>query len=393
MDKNIMEAVERVKACYQDGIVNFGDDSRIVKCMRRALAGEKLTIAFLGGSITQGCNASTPQGCYAYRTYHWWEENFPEAEIFYWNAGIGATTSHLGVARLKEDVMSQRPDFVIVEFSVNDEDVNPHFEETYESLIRQILETPWKPALMLVHNVRYDDGGNAELIHRPIGERYHLPSVSMKPVIYAKVAEGVLDKRAITADDLHPNDLGHELVAGVITNYLDGVKKKAVSMGAKRDCGGEADKEDNFLPLPIAMTKSSYEAVTRYRNYQIDPVENHGFMKDETPQKCISDCFKRGWMAKEKGAIITFKTQGENLAVQYRKTVRKPAPIATLYLDGDRKNGHVLDANFTEDWGDCIYLQTILEHGRPGEHTVTIEITSASVEDAECFYLVSLIFG
>ena len=378
---------------FQDGLVNVGDDSRIVKCMRRALAGEKLTVAFLGGSITQGSLASTPQNCYAYRTYHWWEESFPKAEVFYWNAGIGGTTSHLGVARLEEEVLSQKPDFIVVEFSVNDEDVNPHFEETYESLVRRILEAPWKPALLLVHNVRYDDGGNAELIHRPVGERYHLPCISLKPVLYSKVAEGQLEKRSITPDDLHPNDLGHELVAKTITTYLDGERKKAIALGADANCGGEGDQEDHFLPLPIPLTKSSYERVNRYRNYQIEPTECQGFTADGTPQTCISDCFKRGYAAKEKGAKIAFRVKGENIAIQYRKTVRKPAPTAMAYLDGDRKNGTVLDANFTETWGDCLYLETILEHGAPGEHLVEIEITETSEKDAECFYLVSIIAG
>ena len=379
--------------CFEDGLVNAGDSSRIRKCMQRALAGEKLTIAFLGGSITQGCNASKPELSYAYRTYAWWEKSFPNAEIFYWNAGIGGTTSHLGVARVQEEVLSQHPDFVIVEFSVNDEDVNPHFEETYESLVRRILLAPWKPAVMLVHNVRYDDGGNAELIHRPVGERYHLPSVSMKPSIYAKVAEGKLEKRSITLDDLHPNDKGHELVAGVITSYLETVREKAIEYGANKDAGGENDAEDSFLPLPIPLTRSSYETTERYRNYQITPTEIEGFTKDDTPQNCISDCFKRGWSAKTLGARITFEVTGANIAVQYRKTVRKPAPIATLYLDGNRKEGITLDANFTEDWGDCLYLETILEHGADGKHKVEIEITETHENDAESFYLVSLIVG
>ena len=72
--------------------------------------------------------------------------------------------------------------------------------------------------------------------------------------------------------------------------------------------------------------------------------------------------------------------------------MRKPAPVATLFLDGDRSRGITLDANFTEDWGDCLYLQTVLEHGSLADHTVEIEITEES-GNAECFYLVSLIAG
>lgn len=370
---------------FENGLVFAGDDSRIVKCMKRAMNGETIKVAFLGGSITQGSLASTPDKCYAFRTYSWWEKAFPKANILYWNAGIGGTTSHLGVGRVQEEVLSEKPDFVIVEFSVNDPDTEPHFQETYESLIRRILAAEWKPALMLVHNVRYDDGGNAEAIHRPVGARYNLPSVSMKTSIYPLVEEKKIDKRKITPDDLHPNDLGHEWVAGVITNFLDKVKEKALTT--------EISDKDSFLPLPAPMTASTYEKAKRYRNYQIAPISNEGFQMDDTPQQCIADCFKRGWQSRQQGAKIVFEVEGQNIAVQYRKTVRKPAPIATLYLDGDHENGVVLDANFTETWGDCLYLETILEHGTDGKHTVEIEITQTHDNDKESFYLVSLIVG
>ena len=92
---------------------------------------ERLVIGFIGGSITQGSLSTTPQTCYAYRVYTWWKETFPQAEFAYCNAGIGGTTSEFGVARVGTDLLAERPDFVIVEFSVNDESTE-HFKETYE---------------------------------------------------------------------------------------------------------------------------------------------------------------------------------------------------------------------------------------------------------------------
>ena len=126
---------------FEKGVINTGDDSRIRQVMRRAANGEALTIAFLGGSITQGCLASTPEGCYAYLTYAWWKEAFPKADFTYINAGIGGTTSHLGTGRVEEDVLQYEPDFVIVEFSVNDADDSAHFQETYEGLVRRIRQS------------------------------------------------------------------------------------------------------------------------------------------------------------------------------------------------------------------------------------------------------------
>ena len=369
---------------FEKGVINTGDDSRIRQVMRRAANGEALTIAFLGGSITQGCLASTPEGCYAYLTYAWWKEAFPKADFTYINAGIGGTTSHLGTGRVEEDVLQYEPDFVIVEFSVNDADDSAHFQETYEGLVRRILKAPSAPALLLVHNVRYDDGGNAEQIHAPVGAYYHLPSVSMKPTIYAQVAAGNIKNRDITQDDLHPNDAGHALVAGVITHYLQSVKE------AVENAAAAWGQDTPFGVLPRPLTANGYENAHRYRNDELQPVLCEGFVKDETEQSAVSDCFKKGFMASRKGDKIVFEAEGSSIGVQYKKTIKGPVPKALLTLDGDTAHPILLDGNFDEDW-DCLYLETILEHGEHKMHRIEIELTEAHENDAEPFYLVSLI--
>ena len=368
------------------GLIHVGNDERILACMARALKGEAIKVAFLGGSITQGSLASTPEKCYAYLTYTWWKEQFPKADITYINAGIGGTTSHLGTGRVEEEVLSYRPDFVIVEFSVNDADTDPHFEETYEGLVRRILKAPFQPALLLVHNVRYDDGGNAEAIHCPVEKHYDLPGVSMKSAIYPYIADGQIERRDITPDDLHPNDAGHKLVADVITWYLAQEKKKAEE-GLQE--GKNFRVGETVLPAPI--TANGYEAAHRYRNDELKPVVCEGFVKDTAIQSCVADCFKMGFSAAKINDKIVFEVEASSIAVQYRKTVRKPAPVAELILDGDTEHAFKLDANFEEDWGDCLFLETVLEHGERKNHTVEIRITEAHEDDREVFYLVSLI--
>lgn len=387
---------------YEKGVINTGDDSRIRKVMQRAADGRSLKLAFLGGSITQGCLASTPEGCYAYLTYAWWKQAFPKADFTYINAGIGGTTSHLGTGRVEEDVLQYEPDFVIVEFSVNDDGGSAHFQETYEGLVRRIIKAPCAPALLLVHNVRYDDGCNAEQIHVPVGAYYHLPSVSMKPTIYAQVEAGKIKNRDITPDDLHPNDAGHALVAGVITHYLESVKKaveaessagvpiEAANAGDKAGKGGEEAQDAPFGVLPRPLTANGYENAHRYRNDELKPVLCEGFVKDESKQSCVSDCFKKGFTASHKGDKIVFEVEGASIGVQYKKTMKGPLPKAALTLDGDTEHTVLLDGNFDEDW-DCLYLETVLEHGEHKVHRVEIELTETHEDDAEPFYLVSLI--
>ncbi len=380
---------------YEKGVINAGDDSRIRKVMRRAADGEAIKLAFLGGSITQGCLASTPEGCYAYLTYAWWKQAFPKADFTYINAGIGGTTSHLGTGRVEEDVLQYEPDFVIVEFSVNDDGNSAHFQETYEGLVRRIVKASCEPALLLVHNVRYDDGCNAEQIHVPVGAYYHLPSVSMKPTIYAQVEAGNIKNRDITPDDLHPNDAGHALVAGVITHYLESVKQaveEESSAGIAAETASVAGEAQDapFGVLPRPMTANGYENAHRYRNDELKPVLCEGFVKDESEQSCVSDCFKKGFTASQKGDKIVFEVEGASIGVQYKKTMKGPIPKATLTLDGDTEHAVLLDGNFDEDW-DCLYLETILEHGEHKVHRVEIELTETHDNGAEPFYLVSLI--
>ena len=96
------------------------DLTRLKNCMRRAMKGEKLTIGFFGGSITQGCLAAEHERAYSYRVFQWWKDTFPQAEISYVNGGIGGTTSYFGVSRIWQDLLMYQPDVVVVDFSVND---------------------------------------------------------------------------------------------------------------------------------------------------------------------------------------------------------------------------------------------------------------------------------
>ena len=118
---------------------------RLKNCMKRAEAGEELTIGFLGGSITQGSLATTMENTYAYRVFTWWKQTFPKANFHYVNGGIGGTTSHYGVSRAVTDVLMYQPDFVVVDFSVNDE-ADTFFQETYEGVVRKLLSWDSKPA-------------------------------------------------------------------------------------------------------------------------------------------------------------------------------------------------------------------------------------------------------
>nr|MCR5109119.1 SGNH/GDSL hydrolase family protein [Lachnospiraceae bacterium] len=120
------------------GLINRGNLSRVKKFLNRISDGEACVIAFIGGSITQGAVASTDELCYAKRVFdhisqllsenqsHPESKLHPESHLTYINAGIGATTSQFGAARVYEDVLKYDPDLVFIEYSVNDNDEAPY---------------------------------------------------------------------------------------------------------------------------------------------------------------------------------------------------------------------------------------------------------------------------
>lgn len=79
--------------------------------------------------------------------------------------------------------------------------------------------------------------------------------------------------------------------------------------------------------------------------------------------------------------------------MQYRKTIDRPALQAKLVLDGDVDNTVILDGNFEEDWGDCLWLEPILHHGEKKVHTLEITILEDEENKKEKtpFYLLSVI--
>ena len=348
---------------------------RLKECMRRAEKGGSLTIGFLGGSITQGSLASEHKKTYAYRVYSWWKETFPQAEFAYVNGGIGGTTSHYGAARAVADLLMYQPDFVVVDFSVNDE-ADSFFMETYEGVVRKLLAWPSTPAVVLLNNVFYDSGKNAQDYHNAVGERYQLPHVSIKDTIYRRMKADEFTRQELTEDGLHPNDRGHKFVAGEIIRFLEQVKEKK-----------EETEEDFQLPEPLTI--NAYENAKRLSIREISPLL-YGFRADTEEKKGHLDAFKNGWIGKKAGDGIVFETEASCIAVQYRKSVKKPALKAKLILDGDKENALILDGNFEEDWGDCQYLQVVLHHGEKKKHKIEIEVLPGP-EESVWFYLMALI--
>ena len=352
-----------------ESLIYEGSLVRLHEAMDKAAHGERTVIGYIGGSITMGSLSSTPKTCYAYLSFRWWQQHFPGTELVYVNAGIGGTSSHFGAARVREDLLLAQPDVVFVEFSVNDENT-AHFQETYEGLVRQILYSAWNPAVVLLHNVCYKDKTSALEIHSQIGKYYDIPCISFGKGVYSLIEKGQLSEGDITPDGLHPNDRGHRLLADMVCEFLE----KAYRQKRK-----------------ASLTKNRYERMARLQSRDTVPIRMEGFLADGRKSGLITEVFQGGWQAWEKGAEICFQVECVCLGVQYRKTIQRPALKAAAVVDGREEEAVILDGAFEEDWGDCLYLQSLVEGEKKEVHTLKITVLEAPKEAPLPFYLVSLL--
>jgi lysophospholipase L1-like esterase len=372
MELNIQEFADK-------GIVSLGNIHRIAKVMKKAAAGEDITIGIIGGSITRGSLATAPELCYAYLVYQWWVEKFGDSNISYVNAGVGGTTSQFGIARVDSDLLDFDPDFVITEFSVNDRD-EVLFKETYEGLVRKILMHKTEPAIMILNNVRYNNGLNAQRIHNAVGIEYDLAMINIKESLYAEIEAGHIPSADITTDFLHPNDLGHKIVAEIVINALEKIYDE-VFRGTI----------PNIYKIPKhTITQNRYMNSVRYNNKNAETISK-GFTADLTKQDSIQDKFRNGWKAAKVGDTIHFEFTGGIVSVQYCKTIRNDAPIAKAVIDGEEENAILIDANLSNTRGDSLAILNLLVEDESKIHTLDITIVKVSEESEIDFYLASIL--
>ena len=145
----------------KDGMMSLGNNRRLKNVIRRAQAGEEITIATIGGSITEGAGAKTYQECYASRFAQGFAARYGAGDgsnVRLVNAGVGGTPSTFGLMRYQRDIVDRvqdadgLPDLVIVEYSVNDYQ-EPTKHRCFESLVKTILSQPNSPAVILLFAV------------------------------------------------------------------------------------------------------------------------------------------------------------------------------------------------------------------------------------------------
>lgn len=351
------------------------DDRALAAVMRKAEAGETVTVACIGGSITQGTIAGGKRDAeagekkaYADRFIDWWKERFPETQFRFVNAGIGGTDSYLGVHRLERDVLDSEPDLVLVEFAVNDGN-NSFYKKSYDNLIYHLLTDDAAPAVICLFMAQ-TSGVSAQTNEVLVGYHYSVPMLSYANVISDMIETGRYTEKELSGDGVHPSALGHAVTGEILWNYLNGVY-------AVRDTLGEPDTEAVTEPL----TKAVYGNAAVLDGSVITPEEYGDFAEEKSCQQ-----FPNGWGCNGEGGIV-FRATFSRLGILYLATVDGKSGQFEVLIDGEPVR--TIDADFSGGWGNAIKAEEVFASDTVNEHTV--ELRRSENATGEIFHLLGLL--
>ena len=329
------------------GIVSEGDWSRLGAVMAKARRGEEICVAAIGGSITAGgLQTKDPKNRYIARVADWFTQTFPKAKVRFVNAGIGGTNSLYGAMRVQRDVLSKKPDLVIVEYAVNDNHPVPMFWDSYEGVLRQILRELQQPAVVQLFFMQRK-GENAQATQQMLGRHYDLPMVSFRDAWWPEIYSGRAKWEVMYADVVHPNDTGHILASELLIALLNEVNAKP-----------EPTSKASHAELPAPMISDLFASCRYAQGIDLKPSLNSGWTRS-------SDGNKWECPTKTDGAI-EFGFSGKLLFVGY-DIDKEAEPFATFTIDGGKAQPLKSSPN----------RLPLAEDLPPGQHRVRIEFAGS----------------
>lgn len=330
----------------QRSFVQFGNTYRIESKLAKAAGGEEMTVAYIGGSITEGIGG-TPETCYAKLSYNYIAENYGTGNnVKYINAGISGTPSILGNVRAERDVLAHNPDIVFIEFAVNDGG-DQLYKESFESLVRTILAHENQPAVILLFTVT-EDGHTCQEHMKQIGEYYELPMISVPDAIQPEFEAGRMVWDDYSDDSSHPNAEGHALVAEFISNWFEQLKMRdAVEAEYKmKPIGKFGNAYDNAFMAEIDYDNS---------NECLSIGETGSFTLDT---RSIAGFTKGAWVYTGEGTEpLKMNISGNSFFLVCRRNNSADMGKFEVYINGAK--AATIDTNQADGWGDPWAFQAI----------------------------------
>ncbi len=346
-----MNAHDMLRAAAVDG----GDTARLHAMVKKASEGKPITIAFLGGSITAGCNASSKETRYVELVHAWFRCRFPSSTVKCVNAGVGATTSLIGAHRVERDVLSHNPDLVVLDFAVNDSEAFI-FRESYESLVCRLMAAPSAPAVLSLFMI-IEGGKNVQDQQMEICRCYRVPMISYRNLMWSLLAQNVYQWKDVSTDEVHPNDTGHRMTASLITAFLEEIQDAPATSPSAASLS---------VPFPSAPVFGRRYMQGKILNAAaLVPSKSSGFVRDGGGFQVFAD----GWKCRKGGGTLGLAVEGANISVLYKKTTQEGSGTLTI-LSPEKIS---VETFFPGGWGDYAETIEIIHSEKSAVHNLLLE--------------------
>jgi lysophospholipase L1-like esterase len=302
-------------------------DARLQAVLQRLDAGQPITLATIGGSITTGHAANPP------RERGWAAQVAAQlsrrGSVRFVNAGVSGTDSAAAVQRLQAHVLDEKPDLVIVEFGVNDQWLDGQVRgSSYEALLRRLLSAPQSPAVVaLLLTQQGNRERDAVELQRRLATRYGVTAIDFGHWMESRAQKDLDRWDRLYDEPVHPNQHGHDVIAQAVMEAFD---------EAARAPAGPASGE-----LPPPLFDRDHEFVREFAGDQLKPSVNRGFVRggEVHPEWArLPGGQAPGWTTTADDAQATFLVWGREIAVfhaesaQYRNLEAwvDDGPVVTL---------------------------------------------------------------
>jgi hypothetical protein len=339
-------------------------------------AGGEVRIAYLGGSITA-------QPGWRVKTFEWFTKRFPNAQPKEINAAIGGTGSDLGVFRVGQDVLAQKPDLLFVEFAVNDSWASPEqIHRCMEGIVRQTWRADAATDICFVYTIANTMIGEWKTGQLPrsvtameqLAAHYDIPSIHFGRDIARLAAADRLveaaplpktdeeraalgDKVVFAPDRVHPHvETGHQIYFEAAVRAFEKMRPAGKPAAHELKAPFVADNLDHAKLIPLSKARLS-------AGWQRVP-------PDHKLAKSFSKRLPELWHSNQPGEFVEFKFKGSSAGIY--DIVGPDCGQVMVTLDGKTTGPSPRFDSF------CTYhrLATLFASRNlpDGEHRVRIEI-------------------
>ena len=315
---------------------------------QQILQKKKLTLAFIGGSVTQGyANGDVYKEPYPMLVKQALEEQGTEVEE--WICAAPGMNCMVGTLLCDDFILAKKPDLVFVEFAINETTLRPSVH-AFESLLRKLVTADPAPAVCIVV-LRNMSGYSCETYMAPIADYYGLPAIVLRKGLDPVLEEGTLRWTDYADEESHPNPDGHRLIADCVLHLLDEAKKA---------------EEPADLPIPAPWLGAPFLKM-RYFTPEMLP----GVQTDSPIVRKDNWAFPHAFRIHPETGDWTLTLTAESLVLYYEIHSLPEYGDCEILLDGKPMKQPILHGNSIYGWGNIFHC-TVFTAQEPETHTVTL---------------------